>query len=98
MKLDKGIKKELLEMLKYEMKEMMSEEKKGYMDEMMPEKAMQKVTVAGDSPEALEQGLSKAQEIMKAKMGDEYMDDSMGDYPIDEEYMDKMKKKKMMKK
>ena len=35
---------------------------------MLPEKKMQ-VTVAADSKEGLKEGLSKAEQIMKAKMG-----------------------------
>jgi hypothetical protein len=59
------MKMEMLEMLKQEMKEMMGEEKKGMLSENMPKK----VTVMSDSKEGLEKGLSKAQQIMKAKLG-----------------------------
>jgi len=74
----KDIKKELLKSLKADMKKMMVEDKKPIlesllpkMDEEMPEggSEMQKVTVMSDSPEGLEKGLSKAQQIMKAKLG-----------------------------
>lgn len=73
----KDIKKELLKSLKGEMKKMMVEEKKPMlMDKLMPKKdeesegaEMQKVTVMSDSEEGLEKGLSKAQQIMKAKLG-----------------------------
>ena len=75
----KDIKKELLQMLKKDMKKMMMEEKKPMlMDKMMPKidkmvpemegADVQKVTVMADSKEGLEKGLSKAQEIMKAKL------------------------------
>lgn len=70
MKDKKGMKKELLEMLRNDMKEMMMTEKGESFSEMMPkEEEMTKVTVAGDSPEAVEEGLSKAQQIMKHKLG-----------------------------
>lgn len=59
------MKMEMLEMLKQEMKEMMGEEKKGMLSKNMPKK----VTVMSDSKEGLEKGLSKAQQIMKAKLG-----------------------------
>lgn len=72
----KDMKKELLQMLKKDMKKMMMEDKKPMLmdklmpkiDDMMQGKDMQKVTVMSDSKEGLEKGLSKAQEIMKAKM------------------------------
>lgn len=65
------LKKELLKMLK---SDMMEESRKGKADlfkEFGPKKMekMSKVTVMGDSPEALSEGLSKAQQIMKAKLG-----------------------------
>jgi hypothetical protein len=71
------LKKELLRMLK---SDMMEESKKGKADlfkEYGPKKAekMAKVTVMGDSPEAVAEGLSKAQQIMKAKLGKVEMDD-----------------------
>ena len=59
------LKLEMLEMLKQEMKDMMGEEKKGILSEKMPKK----VTVMSDSKEGLEEGLSKAQQIMKSKLG-----------------------------
>jgi hypothetical protein len=74
----KDIKKELLKSLKGEMKRMMVEEKKPMlMEKLMPKMEeeesegaeMQKVTVMSDSEEGLEKGLSKAQQIMKAKLG-----------------------------
>ncbi len=78
------MKKELLETLKSVMKEIRAEEKMGSMKEslgesMMPEGIMDalsgedmpktQVTVAGDSPEAVKEGLSKAEQIMEAKFG-----------------------------
>jgi hypothetical protein len=71
------LKKELLKMLK---SDMMEESKKGKADlfkEYGPKKAekMAKVTVMGDSPEAVAEGLSKAQQIMKAKLGKVEMED-----------------------
>lgn len=72
------MKKKMLELLKGEMKEMMYEDKNDLLSELMPkEDAMQKVTVMSDSKEGLMKGLSKAEQIMKAKM----------------EYNDKKKKK-----
>lgn len=69
------IKKDLLKMLKKDMKSMMMQDKKPIMERMMPKindmvdgDEMQKVTVMSDSEEGLEKGLSKAQEIMKAKL------------------------------
>jgi hypothetical protein len=76
--MENNAKKELLEMLKQAMQEMISEEKSGLFSEVMPKKKeMSKVTVMGDSPKAVEEGLSKAQQIMKAKLGkDAMMEDS----------------------
>lgn len=58
----KKAKKEMLSALSSEMKDMMRE---GYKDSDLMDKM--KVTVASDSEEGLEEGLSKAQEIMKKK-------------------------------
>jgi len=66
----KDIKKHMLKMLKKSMKDMMFEDKGEFMDEMPKSEKMTKVTVMGDSPEAVEKGLTKAQEIMKAKLGE----------------------------
>jgi len=71
----KQIKKELLKMLKSQMKGMMSDDMGESLGDSMSHKndmpkKMSKVTVMGDSPEAVEKGLSKAQEIMKAKLGE----------------------------
>lgn len=66
----KALKEELLKMLKSDMNEMKKESKKDLFDGIMPKKEkMQKVTVMADSKEGLEEGLSKAQQIMKAKLG-----------------------------
>lgn len=62
--------------LSKEMKKMMGE---GYAD------SMQKVTVAADSKEGLQKGLSKAQEIMKKKGLMEEMDEESMDEPMSEE-------------
>jgi len=67
------IKKELLKMLKDDMKGMMREDKKNYMDEMPEKKA--KVTVMSDSEEGLIEGLSKAEQIMKMKLGESELND-----------------------
>jgi hypothetical protein len=76
----KDIKKELLQSLKADMKKMMLEDKKPILERLLPKpesmehemeegEGMQKVTVMADSKEGLEKGLSKAQQIMKAKLG-----------------------------
>ena len=66
----KQLKEEMLKMLKSDMMDMKKESKKGLFDGIMPKKGeMQKVTVMADSKEGLKKGLSKAQEIMKAKLG-----------------------------
>ena len=54
-----------MDMLKDLKKSMMMDDDLG-----MKEKMMQKVTVAADSEKGLEKGLSKAQEILKKKLGD----------------------------
>lgn len=66
----KKMKEELLKMLKSDMMGMKSEGKKDLFDGMLPSKEMSKVTVMGDSPESVAEGLSKAEQIMKAKLGD----------------------------
>lgn len=65
-------KKEMLSALSKDMREMMGE---GLSDSLKDK--MMKVTVAGDSEEAVEKGLDKAKEIMKRKMGEDYMNDDM---------------------
>jgi hypothetical protein len=65
----KELKEELLKMLKSDMMGMKKESKKDLFGDMMPKKGMQKVTVMADSPEGLKKGLSKAEEIMEAKLG-----------------------------
>lgn len=68
-KMKKEARKKMLRELKNMMKDDMHED----MREKM--KGMQKVTVASDSPEGLEMGLSKAQKILKKrKEMDEYKD------------------------
>lgn len=63
----KSLKKEMLEMLKSDMVGM-KKDKKDLFDGKMPEK-MDKITVMADSKEGLMEGLSKAEQIMKAKLG-----------------------------
>lgn len=63
----KELKEELLKMLKSDMMDMKKESKKDLFGDMP--KKMQKVTVMSDSPEGLKKGLSKAEEIMEAKLG-----------------------------
>ena len=65
----KELKEELLKMLKSDMMGMKKDGKKDLFGDMMPKKGMQKVTVMSDSPEGLKKGLSKAEEIMEAKLG-----------------------------
>lgn len=85
----KELKKELLKMLKSDMLGMKSEGKKGLFEEMMPKKAdMQKVTVMSDSPEGLVKGLTKAEQIMKAKLGEK-------SYESDEDETEEYEEKKM---
>jgi hypothetical protein len=97
------MKQELLKQLKADMMEMMGEEKR----ELLMPKKMSKVTVMSDSPEGLKKGLSKAEQIMKAKLGksdgDETMEDLMEDCEEeceeeDEDYDKKAKFSKMMSK
>lgn len=65
----KELKEELLKMLKSDMLGMKKEGKKDLFGDLMDKKGMQKVTVMSDSPEGLKKGLSKAEEIMEAKLG-----------------------------
>ena len=62
----KDLKKHMLKMLKSDMIGM-KKDKGDLFDGMMPEKDATKVTVMADSPEGVVKGLSKAEEIMKAK-------------------------------
>lgn len=73
----------MLKKLSDEMKGMMRE---GYDDSDLGKKLM-KVTVAAKDKEGLEEGLSKAEEIMKGRMGDEMIGEEMAkDYEeMDEE-------------
>jgi hypothetical protein len=64
----KELKKEMLKMLKSDMVGMKKDGKKDLFDGKMPKK-MEKVTVMSDSKEGLMEGLSKAEQIMKAKLG-----------------------------
>lgn len=71
----KDLKRELLEILRDEMRGMAKEEKNKSRSELLKPKSMQKVTVMADSKEGLKKGLSKAEELMKAKLGENMMDD-----------------------
>lgn len=64
----KKLKEEMLKMLKSDMMGMKKDGKKDLFDGKMPKK-MEKVTVMADSKEGLMEGLSKAEQIMKAKLG-----------------------------
>jgi hypothetical protein len=66
-------KKAMLKSLKSEMKSMMGEGR-GDLSDMLGKKLM-KVTVASDSKEGLEKGLSKAEEIMQKKSESPEMED-----------------------
>lgn len=62
------MKKKLLEMLKEEMKGMMSEDRMGSdLAEKLKGKKMKKVTVASDSEEGLMEGLDKAEDMLEKK-------------------------------
>lgn len=62
----KKLKQHMLKMLKSDMVGM-KKDKGDLFDGMMPSKDVSKVTVMSDSPEGIVKGLSKAEEIMKAK-------------------------------
>jgi len=59
-----------IDMLKLLKKDMMSDDDLG-LGEKLKKGKMQKVTVMSDSEEGLEKGMSKAQEILKKKLGSE---------------------------
>lgn len=80
----KKAKSEMLSMLSDEMKEMMRE---GYADSDLGKKM--KVTVASDSEEGLQKGLSKAKEIMKKKLEMGEMDEE--DCEMEDDYSKKKK-------
>lgn len=71
----KDLKKEMLKMLKSDMMSM-KKDKKDLFEGKMPEK-MEKVTVMADSKEGLMEGLSKAEQIMKAKLGSKDKEESV---------------------
>lgn len=73
-------------MLKALSQEMRGEMGKGY-EEGLKDKLM-KVTVASDSPEGVEKGLSKAEEIMKKRIGP-MMEEGDMESMSDEEHMEK---------
>ena len=66
MKDKKKLKQEMLKMLKGDMMGM-KKDKSSLFEGMMPMKEATKVTVVADSPESAAKGLSKAEQIMKAK-------------------------------
>jgi len=85
MKGKNSVKREILEKLK---REMMATDDVGLGDKV---KELQKVTVASDSKEGLEKGLSKAQEILKKRaemLGLEEDEEAMDEESMDEESMD----------
>ena len=65
----RSMKEELLEALLGDLDEMKGEDMKDLFSDL-PEKGM-KATVIADSPEGLKEGLDKAEEFMKARMGKE---------------------------
>lgn len=69
------------------------------MEDMMPDlEDMKKVTVMSDSEEGLKEGLSKAEQIMKMKGGEKYMDGGYGKETADPSwYNEKMKDAKKKK-
>jgi hypothetical protein len=79
------LKKELLKLLKSDMMEEAKSSKADLFKDMMPKKgekeAMSKVTVMGDSPEAVMEGLSKAEQIMKKKLGMDMKKCPCGKFP-----------------
>jgi len=63
-------------------KDMMKEESLPEMEKMISgPKKMMKVAVASDSPEGLKKGLSKAEEILKAKMSEEGESEESSEMP-----------------
>jgi len=98
---DLELKKEMLKMLKGDMKEMMGEEKEDLFKDLMKDKeGMQKVTVMAEDEEGLEEGLDKAQEILKAKYGEMDMESPMeeAEEMMEDEMEDEMCPKCMNKK
>lgn len=72
--MDNKHKKARMDMLKRISKEKMSEGHSG-LGEMLKGKKLSKVEVIAKDKEGLEKGLSKAQQILKAKFGEEHSDD-----------------------
>lgn len=72
MEMKKKAKSDMLKKLSEEMQQMMRE---GYEDSDLKDKLM-KVTVAAEDEDGLKKGLSKAEEIMKGRLGDVMMEDS----------------------
>lgn len=74
--------------LRDDMKDLMKEEGLGHFSKLMPKKMM-KVTVAAPDEKSLEKGLSKAEQILKAKMG-EPSEESKMESPLEESMEDEM--------
>jgi hypothetical protein len=68
-----------LEMLKM-LSKMMSDDGHEELGKGLEGKKLQKVTVAAPSSKGLAEGLSKAQQILKAKLGDKSMESESEDY------------------
>ncbi len=70
-----GMGKAKAEMLKHLSKEMSNDSNEGLKDVLGKKKGIKKVTVASDSPEGLQKGLSMAEKLMQLKEGKK--DDAM---------------------
>ena len=66
---------------------MKKEGKKDLFEGKMPKK-MEKVTVMADSKEGLVKGLSKAEQIMKAKLGEKAYEEAEGEDEMEGEEME----------
>ena len=76
------------EMMLKKLSKLMSDDMYGDLGEGLKSKKLSKVTVVSDSPEGLKKGLSKAEQIMRAKLNkgevkDEY--DMEDEFPMSEE-------------
>ena len=60
---------DMLKMLSDDMKSMIGERKSSSLKDVLGDKGQMKATVVADSAEGLKEGLSKAEQIMKAKLG-----------------------------
>jgi hypothetical protein len=68
-------KKLMLKSLKDDMKQMVGEGRND-LSSLLDGKKMMKVSIASDSKEGLKKGLSKAEEIMNKKLGEDFSDSS----------------------